>query len=100
MWSDVTMEALNWQTIILFSKKKKSSIRDFFFVSQKIKSALRTVESVEDRISYIALISKDSFCEKLKYLCDHFLKYFMKVLTRDVNAKLCRENTLKATFGE
>jgi hypothetical protein len=43
--------------------------------------------------------SKDSFYEELEQVFDHFPKYFMKILLRDFNAKLGREDTFKPTIG-
>jgi len=36
--------------------------------------------------------SKDSFCEKLEQVFNHFSKYNMKILLGDLNAKLGRED--------
>ena len=72
-----------------------------FFVQQTIASAVKRVEFVNDRVSYIVLRergrgcniivlnvqatseeksdeSKDSFCEELEQVFDHFPKYHMK----------------------
>jgi hypothetical protein len=93
------MEVINQQKIILFSiKKLKSSIRVSIFLSQKIKSAFRTVEFVGDRIYYIVLVSKDSFYARLRHIRDHFLKYLMKILVKNCNAQLSRGNTFKQTI--
>jgi hypothetical protein len=43
--------------------------------------------------------SKNSFYEELKRGFDHFPKYHMKILLRDFNAKLGREDTFKQTNG-
>ena len=43
--------------------------------------------------------SKDSFCDKLEQVFDHFPKYHMKTLLRDFNAKLGREDICKPTIG-
>ena len=83
----------------LYLKKLNPSIRVSIFLSQKIKSAFRTVESVGDRMSYVVLDSKEIFCERLKHICYHFLKYLMKILVRDCNAQLSRENAFKQTTG-
>ena len=41
--------------------------------------------------------SKDSFYEELEQVFDHFPKYDMKILLRDFNAKVGRENIFKPT---
>jgi hypothetical protein len=43
--------------------------------------------------------SKDSFYEELQQGFDHFLKYHMKILLGDFNAKLGREDSFKPTIG-
>jgi exonuclease III len=83
-----------------------------FFVHQRIVSAIKIVEFVSDRMSYIVLRghwciimgvnvhapteeksddSKDSFYEELGQVFDHFPKYNMKILLGDFNAKWGRE---------
>ena len=42
--------------------------------------------------------SKDSFCEEFEQVFDHFLKYHMKILLGDFNAKAGRENIFKPTI--
>jgi predicted nucleic acid-binding Zn ribbon protein len=42
--------------------------------------------------------SKDSFCEKLEEVFDHFLKYHIKIVFRDFNAKLGRDDIFKLTI--
>ena len=87
-----------------------------FFLHRRIASAVKRVESVSDRMSYIILrsrwcniivlnvhapseeksdSSKDSFYEELDQVFDHFPKYDMKILLGDFNAKVGRENILK-----
>jgi len=91
-----------------------------FFVHQTIASAVKRVEFVSDRVSYIVMRghwcniivvnvhslseeksdeSKDSFYEELEQVFDHFPKYHMKILLGDFNAKLGRENIFKPTIG-
>ena len=90
------------------------------FVHQRIASAVKRVEFVSDRMSYIVLRgrwcniivlnvhapseeksddSKDSFYEELEQVFDHFPKYNMKILLGDFNAKVGRENIFKPTIG-
>ena len=91
-----------------------------FFVHQRIASAVKRVEFVSDRMSYIVLRgcwnniivlnvhapseeksddSKDSFYEELEQVFDHFPEYDMKFLLGDFNAKVGRENIFKLTTG-
>jgi exonuclease III len=77
-------------------------------VHQKIASALKRVEFVNDRVLYIVMTgrwsniivlnvhapseeksdqSKDSFYEELEHVFDHFTKYHMKILLGDFNRK-------------
>jgi len=81
----------------------------FFFVLHRIVSAVKRVEFVSDRVSYIVLRgrwcniivmnvhapseeksddSKDSFYEDLEQVFHHFPKYHMKILFGDFNAKV------------
>jgi len=82
-------------------------------------SAVKILQFVSERISYIVprglwfnIIvldmhepreekgdeSKDSFCEELEQVYEHFPKYHMKILLRDFNAKVGRENIFKPTI--
>ena len=89
-----------------------------FFVNQRIISAFKRVEFVNDRMSYIVLRgcwcnvvnvhalseeksddSKDSFCEELEQVFGHFPNYHMKILLGDFNAIVGRENIFKPTIG-
>jgi len=44
--------------------------------------------------------SKDSFYGELEQVFDHFPKYHMKMLLRDFNAKVRRDNIFKLTIGQ
>jgi hypothetical protein len=88
-------------------------------VHKRIISAVKRVEFVSDRMSYIILRGcwchfivlnvhaptedrtdnvKDSFYEELERMFDKFPKYHMKILL-DFNAKLGREDIFKPTIG-
>ena len=91
------------------------------FVHHRIVSAVKRVELVHDRMSYIILWghccniiilnvhapsdkksdnSKDGFYEESKQVFYHFPpKYHMKILLEDFNAKLWREDIVKPTNG-
>jgi len=92
-----------------------------FVVHRRIVSAVKTVEFVSDRLSYIVLKgrwrniivvnvhaqseeksdeSEDSFYEELEQVFDHFLKYHMKMLLGDFNAKVGREYFLANNWTE
>jgi hypothetical protein len=83
-------------------------------------SAVRRVEFVSDRMSYIILRGrwciiivvnehapcedtsddiKDSFYEELGRVFDQFPRYDMKILLGDFNAKVGREDIFKPTIG-
>ena len=85
----------------LRKRKRKSSIGNRIFVHHRIVSAVKRVEFVSDRISYIVLRgrwcnitvlnvhapsekknndSKDSFYEELEQAFDHFPKYHTKII--------------------
>jgi len=80
-----------------------------FFVHHRIVSAVKRVQFVSDRMSYIVLRglwcniivqnvyatseeksddSKDCFYEELEQVLDHFPKYHMKILLGDLNAEV------------
>jgi exonuclease III len=92
-----------------------------FFVHNRIISAVKRVEFVSDRMSYIILKGrwwdiivlnvnapnedkyddiKDSFCEELEQVFDHFPRYHMKILLGDFNAKIGREDIFKSVIGD
>ena len=91
-----------------------------FFVDHRIISAVKRVEFVSDRMSYIVLRgrwcniivlnvralseeksgdSKGSFYEELEQVFDHFPKYHMKIQLGDFNAKVGREYIFRLTIG-
>ena len=101
------MKIINWERV--------------FFVHRRIVSAVKRVEFVSARLSYIVLRgrwrniivvnvhapseeksdeAKDSFYEELKQVFNQIPKYHMKMLLGDFNAKVGRENIFKATIGQ
>jgi hypothetical protein len=91
-----------------------------FFVHKRIISAVKRVEFVSDRVSYIVLRGrrchiivlnvhaptedktdevKDSLYEELECVSDKFPKYHMKILLRDFNAEVGRKDMFKPTIG-
>jgi hypothetical protein len=90
-----------------------------FSIFKRIVSAVRIVEFISDRISYIILRGrwcniivlnvhapcedkgndvKDSFYEELGRVFDQFPRYGMKIILADFNAKVGRENIFKPTI--
>jgi hypothetical protein len=91
-----------------------------FFIHKRILSAVRRVEFISDRISYVILRGRwcsiivlnvhapcedkgddvrDSFYEELGHVFDQFPMYDVKILLGDFNAKVGRENISKPTIG-
>jgi hypothetical protein len=91
-----------------------------FFVHKRILSAVRRVEFISGRMSYIILRGrwcniivfnvhapcegkgddeKGSFYEELGHVFDQFPRYVMKIILCDFNAKGGRENIFKPTIG-
>jgi exonuclease III len=83
-------------------------------------SAVKRVEFLNDRMSYIILRARQcdiivlnvyaptedkidgvkySFCEELEHVFNKFLKYHMKILLGDFSAKAGKENIFKPTIG-
>ena len=92
-----------------------------FFIHNRIKSAVKRVEFISDRLSYIVLKGrwcdiivinahapteekddhiKDSFYEELEHTFDQLSRYNMKILLGDFNAKVGREDIFKPTIGK
>ena len=106
---------------LYFSMEKDTKIinkEQVFFVHHRIISAVKTVEFVSDRTSYIVLRSRwrniivlnvhapskeksdDSRDnEGLVQVFYHFPKYHMKILLGDFNAKLGRQDIFIPTIG-
>jgi hypothetical protein len=91
-----------------------------FFVHKRVISAVKRVEFVSDRMSYIILRGrwchiivlnvhsptedktddvKDNFYEELEHVFDKFPKYHMKILLGEFNAKVGKEDIFKLTIG-
>jgi exonuclease III len=91
-----------------------------FFIHNRIISAVKMVEFVNERILYITLkgcwcdiivlnvhapnedkddVIKDSFYEELEQVFDQFPRYHMKILMGDFNAKAEREDIFKPIIG-
>ncbi|KAJ4445875.1 hypothetical protein ANN_12560 [Periplaneta americana] len=92
-----------------------------FFVHKRIKSAVKKVEFISDRLSYLVLKGrwcdiivinahapteekddhiKNSFYEELEHTFDQFPRYHMKILLGDFNAKVGREDIFRPTIGK
>jgi hypothetical protein len=91
-----------------------------FFVHKRTVAAVKRVEFVSDRMSYIILTGrwyniivlnvhascedrgddvKGSFYEELRHVFDQFPRYDMKILLVDFNAKVGNEVIFKPTIG-
>jgi hypothetical protein len=89
-------------------------------VVRRIISAVKSVEIVNDRMSYIILRGRwfhisvlnvhaptedktddveDSFYDEMEHIFDKFPKYHRKILLGDLNAKVGREDIFKLTIG-
>jgi len=104
---------------LFYGKGNENQLGTGFIVQLRMASAVQRVEFVNDRISYILRgrgcniivlklhtpseeksdFSKVSFMDKESKFLNHFLKYHMKILLGDSNAKLGRENIFKPTIG-
>jgi hypothetical protein len=98
--------------IFLWKNKCYSSLREGFFVHNRIISAVKKVEFVSDRMLHITLKDrwcdiivlnvqaptedkdddiKDSFYEELEQVFHQFPRYHMKILLGDFNANVGRK---------
>jgi len=101
--------------------KENHQLGTVFFVPRRLVSAVKRIEFLRDRLSYIVLRGhwrniivdnvyapseeksvemKDSFCEELEEVFSHCQKYHMKVLLGDFNAKVGREDIFKPMIGQ
>ena len=90
-----------------------------FFIHKRIKSAVKKVEFISDRLSYLILrgrwyhiivinahaptedkddLIKYSLYEELEQTLDQFPRYHMKLLLGDFNAKVEQEDIFKPTI--
>jgi hypothetical protein len=114
--------APNWQENTHFFYGKGNENHELgtgFVVHKRITSAVKRVEFVSDRMSYIILrghwchiivlnahaqtrdkngVVKDCFYEELECVFDKFPKYHKKILLGDCNAKVGREDIVKPTI--
>jgi exonuclease III len=120
--SDGRRGALNGQRIVHIYGEGGEDLQlgTGFFVHKRIISAVRRVEFISDRMSYIILRGrwcniivlnvrgpcedkgadvKCSFCEELGRVFDQFSRYGMKILMGDFNTKVGREDIFKPTIG-
>jgi len=101
------MKIINWEQV--------------YFVHRRLESAVKRLEFVRDRLSYIVLRCrwlhiivvnvhapsaekseelKDSFYEELEEVFNRIPKYRMKILLGDFNAKVAREDIFKPIIGQ
>ena len=104
----------------LWKRKPNLQLGTGFYVNHRIVSAVRRVLFVSDRMSYVVLTGhwfniivlnvhapseeksddlKDGFYEELEQIFYNFLKYHVKILLGDGNAKFGGENIFVLTIG-
>jgi exonuclease III len=119
-WEGGATEPAGKYTFFYGKVNENHELSTGFFVHKRITSAVKRVESISDRRSYIILRGrwchiivlnvhaptedktddvKDSFYEELERVSDKFPKYHTKILLGDFNAKVGREDIFKPTIG-
>ncbi|KAJ4438077.1 hypothetical protein ANN_14016 [Periplaneta americana] len=102
-------------------EKNNHQLGTGLFVDKIIKSAVKKVEFISDRLSYLVLKGrwcdivvinahapteekddhiKDSFYEELEHTFDQLPRYHMKILLGDFNAKVGQEDIFKPAIGK
>jgi hypothetical protein len=118
-WDRGRTETAGEYTFVCGKGNQNHELGTDFFARKTILSAVKRVEFVRDRMSYIILRGrlcdiiylnihtltddkiddmKESFYEEQESVFDKFLKYHMKILVGDSNAKVGREDIFKQ-FG-
>jgi exonuclease III len=119
-WEGSGTEPEGEYTFFYENGNKNHELGTGFFVHKRIMIAVKRVELVSDRMSYIILRGhwchiivlnvhtptedktddvKDSFYEELECVFDKFPKYHTKILLGDFNTKVGREDIFKPTIG-
>jgi exonuclease III len=117
-WGGSGTEPAGEYTFFFLKGNENHELGTGFFVHKRFISAVKRVESISDRMSYIILRGcwcdiiilnvhaptedkiediKDRFYEELEHVFDKFPKYHMKILLGDFNAKSGMEEIFKST---
>jgi exonuclease III len=119
---EVRWEGEGYQTadnyIFLWEMTVNHHLRTGYFVHNRISAAVKRVEFVSQRMSYITLkcrcdvefnvhaptknkneVMKDSFYEELEQVFNQLSRYHMKILIGNFNAKVGREDISKPIIG-
>jgi exonuclease III len=118
-WVEYGSQPVDGYTVFHGNRIADHHLGTGFFINKGIIRAVKRVEFISDRMSYITLRchwfdivlnmhipiedkgddTKDGFSKELEHVFDEFPQYHMKILLGEFTAKIGREDIFKPTIG-